>query len=61
MEMSDSIRPMLLSCPKCRKVIEVQVPRVVSLTYTCEGCGAVVEHSLMTGAAAVKGKGTSSN
>lgn len=54
-EMTDSIRPALLSCPKCKEVIEVQVPRVASITYTCEGCGAVIEHSLVTGAVSVKG------
>jgi lysyl-tRNA synthetase class I len=60
-EMSDSLRPMMLSCPRCKKVVEVQVPRVVSITYTCDGCGAVVEHSLVTGAVAIKGKGSPSS
>lgn len=52
--MTDSIRPLLLACPKCRKVIEIQTPRVVSITYTCEGCGALVEQCLISGDATVK-------
>lgn len=59
--MSDSIRPVLLACPKCKKVVEIQAPRVISLTYTCEACGAVVEHSLVTGAVTIKGKGSGAN
>jgi len=51
---SDSIRPVLLSCPRCKRVIEIQAPRVISVTYTCEGCGAVVEESLVTGAVSLK-------
>jgi uncharacterized Zn finger protein len=57
-EMSDSIRPVLLSCPKCKKPVEIQAARVISITYTCEGCGALVEHSLVTGAVVIKGKGS---
>ena len=52
--MSDSIRPVPLVCPQCKKVIEIPVPRVVSITYTCESCGALVEHSLVTGSINVK-------
>ena len=52
--MTGSLRLAKLVCPRCGNEVWLDVPRVVSLVYTCEKCETAIEQSFLTGTVTVK-------
>lgn len=46
---AESLRPpILIKCPRCSLAVELKIPLVLSVDYTCEGCGCCLRYSTLT-------------